>query len=154
MELWDAIRALVKRGTDVLLTTQYLDEADHLASHIVIVDHGRAVASGTPAELKRRIGGSVIEVHVRDRDDLARVASAVGRLDHGEATIDEATGRVSVSVEPGSGALMAAIRSVEEAGVEIEDIALRQPKLDEVFLTLTGQSLEEKSDAAPAKGAA
>ena len=67
IELWDAIRALVDAGTDVLLTTQYLDEADHLASQIVIVDHGRAVATGTPAELKRRIGGNVVEVHVRAR---------------------------------------------------------------------------------------
>src|SRR6266581_4584931 len=98
MELWDAIRALVKRGTDVLLTTQYLDEADHLASHIVIVDHGRAVASGTPAELKRRIGRNVIEVHVRYPEDIANVAEALARLDHGEAQVDEATRRVSVAV--------------------------------------------------------
>ena len=71
IELWDAIRALVQAGTDVLLTTQYLDEADHLASQIVIIDHGRAVAAGTPAELKRRIGGNVVEVHVARRRDLA-----------------------------------------------------------------------------------
>ena len=75
IELWDAIRALVERGTDVLLTTQYLDEADHLASQIVIIDHGRAVAAGTPAELKQRIGGNVIEVHVRENRDVARIAA-------------------------------------------------------------------------------
>ena len=74
IELWDAIRALVATGTDVLLTTQYLDEADHLASQIVIIDHGRAVAAGTPAELKQRIGGNVIEVHVRDSRDVATIA--------------------------------------------------------------------------------
>ena len=79
IELWDAIRALVDAGTDVLLTTQYLDEADQLASQIVIVDHGRAVATGTPAELKRRVGGNVIEVHARRRDDLAAVADVLGR---------------------------------------------------------------------------
>ncbi len=153
IELWDAIRALVERGTDVLLTTQYLDEADHLASHIVIVDHGRAVASGTPAELKRRIGGNVIEVHVRHRDDLATVEAALGGLDHGDAQIDEATRRVSVGVEPGGDWLMQALRTVEASGVEIEDIALRQPKLDEVFLALTGQPLEDDSSASqPAAG--
>jgi ABC-2 type transport system ATP-binding protein len=107
IELWDAIRALVEAGTDVLLTTQYLDEADRLASQVVIVEGGRAVASGTPAELKRRISRNVIEVRVRG---------------HGDAE-----------------SLLAALRSVEAAGVEIEDVALRQPKLDEVFLALTGR---------------
>jgi ABC-2 type transport system ATP-binding protein len=148
IELWDAIRELVDGGTDVLLTTQYLDEADHLASRIVIVDHGKAVASGTPTELKRRIGGNVIEVHVRSREDLGRVGAALGRIDHGEPQIDEATRRVSVGVEPGGGRLMTALRAVEAAGVEVEDIALRQPKLDEVFLALTGQSLEDGTGAA------
>jgi ABC-type multidrug transport system ATPase subunit len=73
IELWDAIRGLVERGTDVLLTTQYLEEADNLVSHVVIVDHGRVVADGTPSALKRRIGGKVIEIHVRHEDDIARV---------------------------------------------------------------------------------
>jgi ABC-2 type transport system ATP-binding protein len=154
MELWDAIRALVEAGTDVLLTTQYLDEADHLAGQIVIVDHGRAVAAGTPSELKSRIGGSVIEVHVRRRDDLAKVAGALGRLDHGETQIDEATRRVSVSVEPGSERLMTAFRTIETAGVEIDDIAMRQPKLDEVFLALTGTSLQDDRVTEPKPDAA
>ncbi|MGA9161051.1 MAG: ATP-binding cassette domain-containing protein [Actinomycetota bacterium] len=145
IELWDAIRGLVGRGTDVLLTTQYLDEADHLANHVVIVDRGRAVASGTPAELKRRIGGNVIEVHVRDRDDLATVAAALARLDHAEPQIDEATGRVSVGVESGGDGLMDGLRVLEAVGVQIDDIALRQPKLDEVFLALTGQPIEDGS---------
>ena len=108
IELWDAIRALVAQGTDVLLTTQYLDEADQLASQIVIVDHGRVVASGTPAELKRRISCDVIEARVRGSGD--------------------------------SESLLAALRSVEAAGVEIEDVALRPPDLDEVFLALTGRT--------------
>ncbi len=154
IELWDAIRGLVERGTDVLLTTQYLDEADNLASRIVIIDHGRAVAAGTPAELKRRVGGNVIEVHVRHRDDLAKVADALGRLDHGEAQIDEATRRVSVGVDPGRDRLMTALRSAEAAGVDVEDIALRQPTLDEVFLALTGQSLEDGSRSTAARHAA
>jgi ABC-2 type transport system ATP-binding protein len=136
IELWDAIRVLVEAGTDVLLTTQYLDEADQLASHIVIIDHGHTVAAGTPAELKRRVGGSVIELHVRCGEDLTKVAEALGQLDD-EAEIDEATLRVSVGVESGRHGLTAALRLVEAAGVEIEDIALRQPNLDEVFLALT-----------------
>jgi ABC-2 type transport system ATP-binding protein len=139
IELWDAIRTLVGQGTDVLLTTQYLDEADNLASHVVIIDHGRVVAAGTPSELKRRIGGKVIEAHVRHEADVARVARVLGRFDHGEVRIDEATRQVSVSVEGGGPVLMNALRAVEEAGLEVEDVALRQPKLDEVFLTLTGQ---------------
>jgi ABC-2 type transport system ATP-binding protein len=139
IELWDAIRTLVGQGTDVLLTTQYLDEADNLASHVVIIDHGRVVAAGPPSELKRRIGGKVIEVHVRHEADVARVARVLGRSDHGEVRTDEATRQVSVSVEGGGPVLMNALRAVEEAGLEVEDVALRQPKLDEVFLTLTGQ---------------
>jgi ABC-2 type transport system ATP-binding protein len=137
IELWSAIRGLVDAGTDVLLTTQYLDEADHLANHIVIVDHGRAVAAGTPAELKRRIGGDVVEVHVRHGADLAGVAQLLGRLDHGAAEVDEPTRRISVRVASGSSGLMAAVQSVKDAGVEVEDIAMRQPNLDEVFLALT-----------------
>jgi ABC-2 type transport system ATP-binding protein len=139
IELWDAIRALVKQGTDVLLTSQYLDEADNLASHIVIIDHGRVVAAGTPAELKRRIGGKVIEVHVRHDDDVAPVAQALRGFDHGDIRIDDATRQVSVSVDSGGPVLMNALRAVEDAGVDVEDVALRQPKLDEVFLTLTGR---------------
>jgi ABC-2 type transport system ATP-binding protein len=137
IELWSAIRGLVEAGTDVLLTTQYLDEADHLAHHIVIVDHGRAVAAGTPAELKRRIGGDVVEVRVRHGADLAGVAQLLGRLDHGAAEIDEPTRRVSVRVASGSNGLMVAVQSVKDAGVEVEDIAMRQPNLDEVFVALT-----------------
>jgi ABC-2 type transport system ATP-binding protein len=139
IELWEAIRALVQDGTDVLLTTQYLDEADHLAGGIVIIDHGRAVAAGTPAELKRRIGGNVVEIHVRSAGDLAAVAETVGRLARDAAVIDEATRRVSVAVDSGSDDLMRALRSIRDAGVEVEDIAMRQPNLDEVFLALTGQ---------------
>ncbi len=136
-ELWEAIRALVEAGTDVLLTTQYLDEADQLASQIVIVDHGRAVASGTPDELKRRIGGQVIEVHARRSDDLPAVAEALGRLDGGALRVDEATRRVSVGADLAGARLVAALESVQSAGVELEDVAVRQPNLDEVFLALT-----------------
>jgi len=142
IELWDAIRTLVEGGTDVLLTTQHLDEADQLASHVVIVDHGRAVAAGSPTELKRRIGGDVVELHVRDGADLAHAAELLARIDHRAPRIDVPTRRVSVRVDAGSDGLMTALRSVEGARIEIEDIALRQPNLDEVFLAITAQPTE------------
>jgi ABC-2 type transport system ATP-binding protein len=149
IELWEAIRALVAAGTDVLLTTQYLDEADHLASQVVIIDHGRAVAAGTPAELKRRIGGNIVEVHVTHAADLPRVAEMLGRLHDGAVATDESSRRVTVGVDSGSNGLMSALRSIEQAGVAVEDVALRQPNLDEVFLALTGRS----ADTAGADGA-
>ena len=135
-ELWDAIRTLVGLGTDVLLTTQYLDEADQLASQIVIIDHGKAVASGTPADLKRRVGGRVIEVRTRFREDLPVVAAALGGLDHGHARVDEATRKVSLGVDD-AGLLSVALRAMEATEAQIDDISLRQPSLDEVFLALT-----------------
>jgi ABC-2 type transport system ATP-binding protein len=153
IELWDAIRDLVEQGTDVLLTTQYLDEADHLASRIVIIDHGRAVAAGTPTELKQRAGRNVIEVHVRDRGDLAGVAAALAGLDHGEAQVEEATRRVSVAVEAGTDRLREALRSLDTAGVAVDDVSLRRPTLDEVFLALTGQALTKTPDNAAGRPA-
>jgi ABC-2 type transport system ATP-binding protein len=135
-ELWDAIRGLVGLGTDVLLTTQYLDEADQLASQIVIIDHGKAVASGTPADLKRRVGGRVIEVRTRFREDLPIVAAALGRLEHGDARVDEATRKVTLGVDD-AGLLSVALRAMEGTEAHIDDISLRQPSLDEVFLALT-----------------
>ncbi|HZD37074.1 MAG TPA: ATP-binding cassette domain-containing protein [Actinomycetes bacterium] len=146
IELWDAIRGLVERGTDVLLTTQYLDEADHLASRIVIIDHGRVVAAGPPTELKQRAGRNVIEVHLRERADLPRAAAALASLDHGEAQVEEATRRVSIAVESGTDRLRDALRSLDATGVVVDDISLRPPTLDEVFLALTGQALDQAPD--------
>ena len=139
IELWDAIRDLVGQGTDVLLTTQYLDEADNLASHVVIIDHGRVVAAGAPAELKHRVGGKVLEVHVRREQDVARVADVLRRADPGEVRADPDTRQVRLALEGSGLSLMDAMRMVENAGVEVEDLAVRQPRLDEVFLTLTGR---------------
>jgi ABC-2 type transport system ATP-binding protein len=148
IELWEAIRSLVEHGTDVLLTTQYLDEADHLADRVVIVDHGRAVATGTPSELKAQIGGSVIELHVRDGHDLAAAAELLARFDGGAAQIDAPTRRVSARVESGGEPLMEAMRLLTAAGLELDDIALRQPNLDEVFLALTGDRTDTAARAA------
>jgi ABC-2 type transport system ATP-binding protein len=137
IELWDAIRRLVKQGTDVLLTTQYLEEADQLAQRIVIIDHGRAIAAGSPAELKRRIGGGVIEVHVAPGQDLGAAANALARVNGAEVQINEEVRRVSVGADGGDD-LMRALEAIGASGIEVDDIALRQPNLDEVFLALTG----------------
>jgi ABC-2 type transport system ATP-binding protein len=139
IDLWDAMRGLVDQGTNVLLTAQYLDEADHLADNIVIIDHGRTIAQGTPGELKRRAGRNVIEVHVRAREDVAEVASALTSIGDGDAQIDESTRRVTVVVEGGTDLLSRALRPLEERGITLEDVALRPPRLDEVFLSLTDQ---------------
>jgi ABC-2 type transport system ATP-binding protein len=140
VQLWDAIRQLVAAGTDVLLTTQYLDEADRLAADIVIIDHGRVIAAGTPAELKTLAGDDVLEVHVRDADALSAAASVLSTVG-GALRVDPATQRASVAVD-GAHRLMEAIRALDHRGVEVEDIALRRPTLDEVFLTLTGTSTD------------
>jgi ABC-2 type transport system ATP-binding protein len=148
IELWDAIRALVGNGTDVLLTTQYLDEADQLAARIVIIDHGRVIADGTPGDLKAQAGGEVVEVHPRSSSDLATTARALRALGTDEPVVDAATRRVSLPVDRGVERLTAAARALEDAGVVIDDIGLRRPTLDEVFLALTGdisEPIERKS---------
>ena len=152
LDLWEAIRGLVERGTQVLLTTQYLDEADHLAGQIVIIDHGKTIASGTPNELKQRAGRNVIEVHVRDREDVSEAAKALARIGDGEPQIDESTRRVSIVVEGGTERITAAMKAIDECEIVLDDVALRQPKLDEVFMALTGQALEEEEPAASTGG--
>jgi ABC-2 type transport system ATP-binding protein len=138
LELWEAIRSLVAAGTDVLLTTQYLDEADHLASQIVIVDGGKVVADGTPTELKQRAGQNVLEIHLTDQEDLAQAATVLDRVGEKAPSVDGYTRRLSVSVEATIDPLMAALRALSDAGVRVEDATLRPPQLDEVFLALTG----------------
>jgi ABC-2 type transport system ATP-binding protein len=150
-DLWDAIRDLVASGTDVLLTTQYLDEADRLAHDIVIVDHGRAIAAGTPAELKTQAGRDVIEVHVRDADALPVTAGALAHLDD-EPRVDAVNRRVSVAVDTGTERLTDAVRLLDGLGVAVDDIALRRPTLDEVFLVLTGPT-DHTDTASPADAA-
>ena len=138
LQLWDAIRALVITGTDILLTTQYLDEADRLASNIVIIDHGKVIAAGTPAELKTRAGDDMIEVHVHDADDLPAVSRVLAKLGH-DPRADVPTRRAYVPVDNGSARLMEALRVLDQQGITVEDVSLRRPTLDEVFLALTGK---------------
>jgi ABC-2 type transport system ATP-binding protein len=142
LELWEVIRGLVADGTDVLLTTQYLDEADHLASRVAIIDHGRVVASGTPRELKRRAGRSVVEVHVRDGSALDRVARILAAIGDGEPVTDVATHSVRVALGVDTERVFAALRPLDDAGIAIDEVAVRQPTLDEAFLALTGTPQE------------
>jgi ABC-2 type transport system ATP-binding protein len=137
-QVWEAVRALVAAGTTVLLTTQYLDEADQLADRISVIDHGRVIAEGTPDQLKSKLGGDRIDVVASRPDQLAATAAAVGRLAGTEPEVDPDTRRVSAPVADRVAALTAAARALDAAGIAVEDIALRRPTLDEVFLHLTG----------------
>jgi daunorubicin resistance ABC transporter ATP-binding subunit len=137
-DLWNAIRRLVENGTDVLLTTQYLDEADQLATDVVIIDHGKVVASGTPAELKAKAGRDVIELHTSDPAKLDTVGRALATLARDEPRVDAPTRRVLVSVDNGTDRLTDAVRILDDLDIAVDDIALRRPTLDEVFLSLTG----------------
>nr|WP_244984477.1 ATP-binding cassette domain-containing protein [Actinomadura citrea] len=136
-EVWDAIRDLVGGGTTVLLTTQYLEEADRLASGVSVIDHGRVIAEGTPDALKARLGGDRVEVVVDDAGALADVAEVVGRVATGEVDVDAEALRVGAPVSGRAAALTEAVRALDEAGVAVADIGLRRPTLDEVFLHLT-----------------
>ncbi len=138
IELWEAIKALGEASTDVLLTTQYLDEADHLAALIVIIDEGRVVAQGSPAELKQRVGADVLDLHTREASALARAAGVLEGLGIGTAAIDEDTQRCSIDAPKGAGVLALVVRALDDAGIDIEDVTVRHPTLDEVFLKLTG----------------
>ncbi|MFA1550916.1 ATP-binding cassette domain-containing protein [Actinomadura chokoriensis] len=136
-EVWDAIRALVDGGTTVLLTTQYLEEADRLASAVSVIDHGRVIAEGTPDELKKRLGGDRIEVVVDDPAALPEAAGIVGRVAAGEVDVDAEALRIGAPVSGRAAALTEAVRALDESGVKVADIGLRRPTLDEVFLHLT-----------------
>jgi ABC-2 type transport system ATP-binding protein len=142
IQLWDAIRELVAAGTDVLLTTQYLEEADELAHQVVIIDNGRVIAKGSPHELKTQVGGDVVEVRAGFSDQLAPLASALASLGAEAPRIDQATRRVTVPVTGGTSSVIAAVRALDQLGLAVDDIALRRPTLYEVFLALTGQPIE------------
>ncbi len=140
-DLWAAIRDLVAGGTDVLLTTQYLEEADQLAREIVIVDHGRVIASGTPDELKDRAGRNVIEVRPRSAGDLPAVEETLAQIGCEAPETDIDTQRVSARVDGGGDQLRDVVRLLDERDIEVDDVGLRRPSLDEVFLAVTGKHL-------------
>jgi len=141
-QVWDGIREMSRAGTDMLLTTQYLDEADHLAAHIVIIDEGRVIAQGTPDELKSRVGADMVELHTVDVPTMQRAAEVLGSLGVAEPSTDPATRRCSLAAPGGSRLLPVVVRALDDAAVPVEDITLRRPTLDEVFLALTGRTTD------------
>jgi daunorubicin resistance ABC transporter ATP-binding subunit len=149
-DLWDVVRALVADGTTVLLTTQYLEEADLLADRIVVIDRGRVLVEGTSAELKRRLGATVVELSMPDEGAAARAAEVLEGLDVGAVSREGAGVRLSTA--DGTRALVAAVRALDAAGVEPATAAVREPSLDDVFLTLTGRHApDEDAEAAVAR---
>jgi ABC-2 type transport system ATP-binding protein len=146
-EVWDSVRALVASGTTVLLTTQYLEEADKLASRITVIDQGRAIADDTPDGLKDRVGGDRIEVVVAERSEIPRVVKVVARVSDGEPEAEEGELRVHAPVVDRVSALTEVARTLQDEGVRVEDIGLRRPSLDDVFLRLTGHRTEKESAA-------
>ena len=140
--LWDVITSLVKDGTTVLLTTQYLDEADKLADDIVVIDHGRVIAHGTSEALKDRIGGDRLEIIVTDIDQAQAALTALQPLATGDGVVEGT--RVSIPVSGGSTVLVDAVRNLDAQHITVGDIALRRPTLDDVFLSLTGHAAESE----------
>jgi ABC-2 type transport system ATP-binding protein len=145
--MWDIIRSLVADGTTLLLTTQYLDEADELADEIVVIDHGEVIAAGTAEDLKGRVGGDVVEFTVPDRGRVSDAVAAVTKIGESEPMADTDTGVVSIRVgSRGSDALVETVRALDAAGLETHGLAMRRPSLDDVFLALTGHAAEEEED--------
>ena len=136
--MWDTIRSLVREGTTLLLTTQYLEEADALADTIAVVDVGKIIARGTADELKAQVGGERIEVVVRDRAAMGLATEVLSRDCQGDVTVDDHTRRLTVPAHGGAQSLVTVLRDLDEASIAIDDIGLRRPTLDDVFLTLTG----------------
>jgi ABC-2 type transport system ATP-binding protein len=147
VDLWVTIEELVADGTTVLLTTQYLDEADRLADRIAVIDRGKVIADGTADELKDRVGGERLEVHLTDPAEAHRAAEALAPMTGEAPQIDGQT--VRLPVERGSGAIMEAVRRLDEADVSVDDVAVRRPTLDDVFLALTGHGAERAGGDEP-----
>jgi ABC-2 type transport system ATP-binding protein len=144
LSMWDLIEELASGGTTVLMTTQYLEEADRLADDIVVIDHGRAIARGTALQLKQQVGGERLEVTISDAPYLNAAQRVLESLGEGPALVDEEARHVSVAVGSHDGVLTRAIRELDAAGVHVDDIGFRRPTLDAVFLSLTGRPAEEK----------
>jgi len=149
-ELWRVIRELVDRGTTLLLTTQYLEEADQLAHEIMVIDHGKAIAQGSSNALKMMVGGDRIEVIVDTPDAVGRAREVLSRFSDGEVQVDEPKRSLVAPISGGATVFTQALRALDEEGLDLHDVALRRPTLDDVFLTLTGHLAEpqDQSDTA------
>ncbi|MBT2491686.1 ATP-binding cassette domain-containing protein [Streptomyces sp. ISL-96] len=149
-QLWEVIQELVSGGTTLLLTTQYLEEADHLAHNICVIDHGRVIARGTSDQLKARTGGERIEVVVHDAEHLTAADEVLRAFGKGASKTEQHTRRITVPVTGGAKLLAEVIRELDTRGVEIDDIGLRRPTLDDVFISLTGHAAEVTGEEAEA----
>jgi oleandomycin transport system ATP-binding protein len=145
LELWGMIRTLVAEGTTVLLTTQYLEEADRLADEIVVIDHGRVIAAGTPQQLKTRVGGHVLQARPADPADLAFTERILAEFAQGDDRAYSDGQLVTVRIDDRS-ALGRAVRRLDEEGIAVDDLSLRRPSLDEVFLAVTGHLAVEEPE--------
>ena len=141
-EMWSLLQALVSGGTTLLLTTQYLEEADLLADNIVVIDNGKVIAEGTADDLKSQVGGERLEITVAEDTHIRVAAELLGPLAAGEVTSDEGRRSLVVPVSGGAAVLADALRRLDAAGVRVDDVGLRRPTLDDVFLTLTGHMAE------------
>jgi ABC-2 type transport system ATP-binding protein len=152
LQLWDVIGGLHRQGTTIVLTTQYMEEADQLADRISVIDGGRIIAEGTADELKQRVGGDVVHLTVRDRSATTRAAEVLAdafQVAHGELVVDADLGTVQVPVREGALALVEAVRALDAAAIVVADLGLRRPSLDDVFLSLTGHIADEPRPDAP-----
>ncbi len=147
LDLWEVLKELVAEGTTLLLTTQYLEEADYLADKIAVIDHGTIIAEGSADELKSQIGGDILDLGICDRSRTHEAATALARLHAGEPHIDADAGRITLNVTNGAEMLADTVRALDAVHIRIADIALRRPSLDEVFLALTGREVVETGDA-------